>query len=103
MTNIEKPEFHVLDVSENNYLSYVINYDEMYSLVINTITFCFLISMTVSEKLEIRLMDVMMTYFYGSQDFDIHMKIPEGFKMHEAYILHNLFLIKLQRSLYRLK
>ena len=80
-----------------------IDYDETYSPVIDTITFCFLISMVVSERLEIRLMDVITAYLYGSLDFDIHMKIFEGYKMPEAYTPHNLFSIKLQRSLYGLK
>ena len=61
------------------------------------------ISMAVSEKLEMRLMDVVTAYLYGSLDSDIFMKIPEGYKMPEAYTLCNLFSIKLQRSLYGLK
>ena len=67
----------------------------------DTITFRFLISMAVSEKLEMRLMDVVTTYLYGSLDFDIFMKILEGYKMPEAYTSRNLFSIKLQRSLYK--
>ena len=67
----------------------------MYSPVMDTITFRFLISMTVSKKLEMRLMDVMTAYLYGSLDSDIFMKIPEGYKMPEAYTPRNLFSIKL--------
>ena len=59
--------------------------------------------MTVSKKLEMCLIDVVIAYLYGLLDFDIHMKIPKGFKMPEAYIPYNLFLTKLQRSLYWLK
>ena len=62
-----------------------IDYDETYSPVMDTITFHFLISITVSEKLEMYLMDVVMAYFYGSLDSDIHMKIPKGYKMPETY------------------
>ena len=69
----------------------------------DTITFHFLISMAVSEKLEMRLMDVVTAYLYGSLDFDIFMKILKGYKMPEAYTPRNLFSIKLQRSLYWLK
>ena len=69
----------------------------------DTITFRFLISMAVSKRLEMRLMDVVTVYLYGSLDFDIHMKILEGYKMLEAYTPRNLFSIKLQRSLYELK
>ena len=68
----------------------------------DTITFHFL-SMTVSKRLEMCIMDVVTTYLYGSLDFDIHIKILEGYKMAEAYTFHNLFSIKLQRFLYELK
>ena len=50
----------------------------------DAITFCFLISLAVSEELDIRLMDVITSYLYGSMDNDIYMKIPEGFKLLEA-------------------
>ena len=33
------------------------------------------------------LMDVVTTYLYRSLDKDIHMKIPKGFKMLEAFII----------------
>ena len=62
-------------------------------------TITFLISMAVSKKIEMRLMDVVTAYLYGSLYFDIHMKILEGYKMVEAYTPSNLFSIKLQRSL----
>ena len=77
-----------------------IDYDETYSLVMDTVTFRSLISMVVLKNLEICLMDVVTTYLYGSLDSDIYMKIPEGLKMLEAYTLRNLYSIKLQRSLY---
>ena len=69
----------------------------------DTITFCFLIGMVVSERLEMHLMNVVTAYLYGSLDSDIHMKIPKGYKMPETYTPCNLFSIKLQRSLYGLK
>ena len=47
----------------------------------DTITFHFLISMVVSEKLEIRFMDVVMTYLYGSLDSYIYIKVLKGLKM----------------------
>ncbi|KAK0606152.1 hypothetical protein LWI29_034632 [Acer saccharum] len=82
-----------------------IDFDETYSPVMDTITFRFLISLAISEKLEMRLMDVVTAYLYGSLDSDIYMKIPEGFRMPEAYNSRpqNLYSIKLQRSLYGLK
>ena len=48
------------------------------------ITFCFLISLVIFEKLEMRLMDIVTTYLYGSLDSDIYMKIPEGLKLPDA-------------------
>ena len=67
------------------------------------ITFRFLISLVIFEKLEMRLMDIVTAYLYGSLDSDIYMTIPEGFKLPDACTPRNLFSIKLQRSLYGLK
>ena len=71
----------------------------------DAITFRFLISLAVSEELDMRLMDVITAYLYGSIDSDIHMKIPEGFKLPEAVSTkpRSMFSIKLQRSLNGLK
>ena len=57
-----------------------IDYDKTYSPVMDIITFRFFISMTVSKNLEMHFMDVVTVYLYGSLDFDIHMKISEGYK-----------------------
>ena len=51
----------------------------------NMITLHFLIGLVVSERLEMRLMDVVMAYLYDSLDSDIYMKIHEGYKMPKAY------------------
>lgn len=50
-------------------------------------------------------MDIVTTYLYESLDSNIYMKIPEGFKMSEAYKWsdRSLYLSQLQWSLYRLK
>ena len=71
----------------------------------DAITFRFLISLAVSEELDMRLIDVITAYLYGSIDSDIHMKIHEGFKLTEAVSTkpRSMFSIKLQRSLYGLK
>ena len=71
----------------------------------NTITFRFLISLAILERLDMRLMNVITTYLYGSMDNDIYMKIPEGFKLLEANSTkpRSMYSIKLQRSLYGLK
>jgi len=72
---------------------------------VNAITFRFIISLVVTESLDMRLMDVVTTYLYGSLDNDIYMKIPEGYKTPEAYNskFRSIYSIKLQRSLYGLK
>ena len=71
----------------------------------DAITFRYLISLVVSKKLEMHLMDVVTAYLYGLLDSDIYMKIPEGFKMPEALSTKpkEMYSIKLQRSLYGLK
>ena len=61
----------------------VINYEENYSPAMDTIKFRYLISLIVSKGLDMRLMDVITTYLYGSIDTDIYMKILEGFKLLE--------------------
>ena len=50
-------------------------------------------------------MDAVTTYLYGSLDNDIYMKIPEGFKLPEAYNSYSqeIYSIRLYRSLYGLK
>ena len=51
-----------------------IDCEETYSLKMDVITFRYLISLAVSKNLEIRLMDVVTAYLYGSLDSDIYMK-----------------------------
>ena len=82
-----------------------IDYEETYSPVMDAITFRYLISLAVSENLEMRLMDVVTAYLYGSLDNDIYMRVPEGFKMPEALSSKpkEKYSIKLQMSLYGLK
>ena len=71
----------------------------------DAITFRYLISLAVSMNLEMRLMDVVTAYLYGSLDSDIYMKIPDGFKLPETLNSKpkEMCSIKLQRSLYGLK
>ena len=75
-----------------------IDYEETYSYVMDAITFRFLISLAVSEGLDMCLMDVITTYLYGSIDNDIYMKILKGFKFSEANNTkpHSMCPIKLQ-------
>lgn len=53
--------------------------------VVDAIIFRYLISLAIHEKLETSLIDVVTAYLYGSLDNDIYMKIPQGFKLPEAY------------------
>ncbi|GJW77705.1 retrovirus-related pol polyprotein from transposon TNT 1-94 [Tanacetum coccineum] len=82
-----------------------IDYEETYSLVMDAITFRYLISLAVFKNLDMRLMDVVTAYLYGSLDSDIYMKILDGFKMPEALSAKpkGMYSVKLQRSLYGLK
>ena len=48
-----------------------IDYEETYYPIIDTITFRFLMSLVVNENLEMRLVDVVTAYLYGSLDTDI--------------------------------
>ena len=71
----------------------------------DAIIFRFFISLVAKENLDMRLMDVVTAYLYGSLDNDIYMKILEGYKMPETNnpTSRSMFSIKLQRSLYGLK
>ena len=51
-----------------------IDYEETYSPVMDAITFQYLISLAVLEGLDMRLMDVVTSYLYGSLDANVYMK-----------------------------
>ena len=76
-----------------------------YSPILDATTFLYLICFVVFEGLDMRLMDVVTTYLYGSIDTYVYMKIPEGFKLPKAINSQprSMYLIKLQQSLYGLK
>ena len=82
-----------------------IDYEETYSPIMDATTFCYLIYLAVSEGLDMRLMDVVTTYLYGSIDINVYMKILEGFKLSEVMNSkpRTMYSIKLQGSLYGLK
>ena len=82
-----------------------IDYEETYSPVMDATTFRYLIYLAVSEGLDMRLMDVVTTYLYGSIDTNVYMKIPKGFKLPKVMNSkpRSMYSIKLQRSLYGLK
>ena len=82
-----------------------IDYKETYSPIIDATTFRYLIYLALFEGLDVRLMDVVTTYLYGSINTNVYMKIPEGFKLPEVMNSkpRSMYSIKLQRSLYGLK
>ena len=82
-----------------------IDYEETYSPVMDATTCRYLIYLTVSKRLDMRLMDVVTTYLYGSIDTNVYMKIPKGFKLPKVMNSkpRNMYSIELQRSLYGLK
>jgi len=53
------------------------------------------------------MMDVVTAYLYGSLDLDIYiyiyMKVPDGLKIMDSKINRNMYSVKLQRALYRIK
>jgi hypothetical protein len=50
-----------------------------------------------------QLMNVVTTYLYGSLDFDIYMKVPDGIDIPNPKANRNMYCVKLQKSLYGLK
>ena len=61
-------------------------------------SFRYLIYLVVSEGLDMRLMDVVIAYLYGSINTNVYMKISEGFKLPEVINSkpRSMYLIKLQ-------
>lgn len=80
----------------------MVDYSETYSPATDAITVRYLMNLATDQNLEIRLMDVVTTYLYGSLETDICMRFPDGLKMLEALKSKpkELCAIKLQRSLY---
>ena len=67
------------------------------------ITFQYLISLAVQNHLSMQLMDVVTAYLYGSLDSDIYMKVADGIQILNPNANHNMYCVKLQKSLYGLK
>ena len=82
-----------------------IDYDEMYSHVMDIITFRYIISLSVSKGLDMRVMDVVTSYLYGMLENYSYMKVPEEFKLLQVNTSQprNMYSIKLGRSFYGLK
>lgn len=80
----------------------MIGFEETYSLIIDATTFRYLISLAISESLDIHLINVVTMYLYGIIDIDIYMKVSKGIKLPKAKS-HNMYLVKLKQSMYGLK
>jgi hypothetical protein len=48
-------------------------------------------------------MDAITTYLYGSLDYDIYMKVPDEISVPNTNANHNMYCVKLVKSLYGLK
>jgi hypothetical protein len=79
------------------------DFNEMYSLVMNGITFRYLISLVIQNHLSLHLMDVMIAYLYVSLDSDIYMKVSDGIPILNMHTNRNMYCVKLVKSLYDLK
>jgi hypothetical protein len=80
-----------------------IDFNETYSLVINGITFQHLISLATQKHMSLHLMDAVTAYLYGSLDSDMYMKVPDGISVPNTNVGHNMYCVKLNKSLYDLK
>jgi hypothetical protein len=80
-----------------------VDFNETYSPVMNEITFCYLIYLVIQKHLSLQLMDVVTIYLYGSLDSDIYMKVPDGISIPNTSANHNMYYVKLVKSLYGLK
>jgi hypothetical protein len=81
----------------------VIDFNETYSPVMNGIFFWYLISPATQKCLSLQLMDVMTAYLYGSLDSDIYMKVHDWIYVPNANVGHNMYCVKLNKSLDGLK
>jgi hypothetical protein len=80
-----------------------IDYNETYSPVMSGITFRYLISLAVQNRLSLQLMDIVTAYLYGSLDSEIYMKVPDGINIPNPSANRNMYCVKFKKSLYGLK
>jgi hypothetical protein len=80
-----------------------VDFNKTYSPVMNGITFRYLISLAIQKHISLQLMNVVTAYLYGSLDSDIYMKVPDGFFVPNTNANHNMYCVKLVKSLYGLK
>jgi hypothetical protein len=80
-----------------------IDFNETYSPVMNRITFRYLISLATQKHLSLQLMDVVITYLYGSLNSNIYINISDVISVPNANVGRNMYYVKLNKSLYGLK
>jgi hypothetical protein len=80
-----------------------IDFNETYSPVMNRITFRYLISLATQKHLSLQLMDVVITYLYGSLNSNIYINISDVISVPNANVGRNMYYVKLNKSLYDLK
>jgi hypothetical protein len=80
-----------------------IDFNETYSPVMNRITFRYLISLATQKHLSLQLMDVVITYLYGSLNSNIYINISDVIYVPNANVGRNMYYVKLNKSLYGLK
>jgi hypothetical protein len=80
-----------------------IDFNETYSPVMSGITFRYLISLAIQNRLSMQLMDVVTAYLYRSLDSDIYMKVLDEISISNQNASRNIYCVKLQKSLYGLK
>jgi hypothetical protein len=67
-------------------------FNKIYSSVVSGIIFRYLIFLAVQNHLSMQLMDVVITYLYGSLDSKIYMNVPDGISISNPKANSNMFL-----------
>ena len=82
-----------------------IDYEDMYSPIIDVVTFHYLISLVGFGKLNMQLMNVVTSNLYETLDIEIYIKVPEKFKLTDSNSSRprNTLSVPLRHSLYGLK
>jgi hypothetical protein len=62
-----------------------VDYEKIYTSVVDTITLIFLISFIITENLHMCLMNVVTFYLFGSLDNNIYIRVLKGLKMSETF------------------
>jgi hypothetical protein len=73
-----------------------IDYNETYSPVMSGITFRYLFSLVVQNRLSLQLMNVVTAYLYGSLDSEIYRKVLDGINILNPSANRNMYCVKLK-------